>query len=201
MGVFAVVDWIVVAKKVKQLEFIAKPATMLALISGAVTLLPAREGMRSAFVVALVFSLLGDVLLMLPSDRFIAGVASFALAHVAYIVGFRLDDSSTPALLIGVAGMVVFAMTVGGKVLAGVRARQPEFVAPVSAYIAIISVMVASAIATTNPVAITGALIFMASDTLIAWNRFVRPQTWAPVTIMVTYHVGQLLLVLSLLRS
>ncbi len=71
---------------------------------------------------------------------------------------------------------------------------------PVSAYIAIISVMVASAIATRNVVAIAGAAIFMASDTLIAWNRFVRPLAWAPVTIMVTYHLAQTALVLSLLR-
>ena len=37
------------------------------------------------------------------------------------------------------------------------------------------------------------------SDSLIAWDRFVRPVAGAGVTIMVTYHVGQILLVLSLL--
>ena len=30
-----------------------------------------------------------------------------------------------------------------------------------------------------------------ASDALIAWNRFVRRLAWAPVVIMVTYHLGQ----------
>jgi hypothetical protein len=38
----------------------------------------------------------------------------------------------------------------------------------------------------------------MASDSLIAWNRFVKPLSWAPVVIMVTYHMGQTGLVLSL---
>jgi YhhN family len=46
---------------------------------------------------------------------------------------------------------------------------------------------------------IVGALLFMLSDSLIAETRFVRPHAWAPVTIMVTYHLGQAGLVLSLL--
>jgi uncharacterized membrane protein YhhN len=65
-------------------------------------------------------------------------------------------------------------------------------------YMLVISAMVASALATGNAAAIAGALTFEASDALIAWNRFVRPLRWAPVTIMITYHVGQAGLVLSL---
>jgi hypothetical protein len=45
-----------------------------------------------------------------------------------------------------------------------------------------------------------GASLFFASDSLIAWNRFVRPRAWAPVAIMVTYHLGQAGLVTSLVR-
>ena len=41
------------------------------------------------------------------------------------------------------------------------------------------------------------AVLFMASDALIAWNRFVR-RPWAAVVIMVTYHLGQLGLVTAL---
>ena len=68
------------------------------------------------------------------------------------------------------------------------------------AYMGVISVMVACAIGNGDPRAIAGAGLFMFSDSLIAWNRFVRPLAWAPVTIMVTYHLGQAGLVLSLLR-
>jgi uncharacterized membrane protein YhhN len=48
--------------------------------------------------------------------------------------------------------------------------------------------------------AVGGAALFFASDTLIAWNRFVRPRPWMPLAIIVTYHVGQAGLVLSLAR-
>ena len=48
--------------------------------------------------------------------------------------------------------------------------------------------------------AIVGASLFAASDALIAWNRFVGSTPAASVVIMVTYHLGQLGLVLSLVR-
>jgi uncharacterized membrane protein YhhN len=52
-----------------------------------------------------------------------------------------------------------------------------------------------------SPLALAGAVLFYGSDSLIAWNRFVRPLAWAPVAIMVTYHAAQALLTLSLLGS
>src|SRR5437764_844201 len=51
-----------------------------------------------------------------------------------------------------------------------------------------------------DPVAGAGAALFAGSDSMIAWNRFVRPFPWAAVGIMVTYHLGQAALVASLLR-
>jgi uncharacterized membrane protein YhhN len=59
--------------------------------------------------------------------------------------------------------------------------------------------MAASAIASGNPWAIVGALLFVASDSLIAETRFVGPRTGGAVAIMVTYHFAQAGLVLSLL--
>jgi hypothetical protein len=41
----------------------------------------------------------------------------------------------------------------------------------------------------------------MASDALIAETRFVGPRKWAPVVIMVTYHLGQAGLTLSLVQG
>jgi uncharacterized membrane protein YhhN len=63
---------------------------------------------------------------------------------------------------------------------------------------AAISAMVASAVATGDLRAVAGAALFYASDTLIALDRFEQPRPWAGLAIMVTYHLGQLGLVLSL---
>jgi uncharacterized membrane protein YhhN len=62
----------------------------------------------------------------------------------------------------------------------------------------VISLMVASAIGTGHLLAVAGAASFYASDALIAWNRFVRGTAHAGVAIMVTYHLAQMGLVLSL---
>lgn len=197
-AILAVGNWIAVATRKKPLEYVCKPATMLALIVFALSLEARSGAQRWAIVAGLVFSLAGDIFLMLPTDRFIAGVGAFFCAHLAYIVAFRLTDTSPGALLIGAASVAIFALVVGRRILLGVRDTASELVTPVSAYIAVISVMVASAVATRNVYAIAGALLFMGSDTLIAWNRFVQPLKRAPVAIMVTYHAGQVLIVGSM---
>jgi uncharacterized membrane protein YhhN len=102
-----------------------------------------------------------------------------------------------PATL-GVGLVIGLLLTVGRTVVGGVRRAAPEMLVPVIAYIGVISVMVISAIGTGNPWAIAGGLLFYASDALIAWNRFLEPQPWGRLAIIVTYHLGQIGLVLSL---
>jgi uncharacterized membrane protein YhhN len=194
-AVFAVADWVAVARGSKGLEYVAKPAATLLLVGVALALVPEDDTRRAWFVLALVLSLAGDVFLMLPRNLFVAGLASFLLGHVAYVAGFGLGEAWP-----WIAGVAVVAVAVGAPILRALLARgDKELVGPVVAYMAVISVMVACAIGTADAVAIAGAVLFMASDSLIAWNRFVRPLAWAPVTIMVTYHLAQAGLVLSLL--
>jgi len=197
-AVWAVGDWSAVALRLKPLEYVAKPATMVALLGVALTLSPHVDARRWAFVVAIVFSVLGDVFLMVPADLFVAGLSSFLLAHLAYIVGLRIAAPGVRPLVFSAIPVVVVAALIGSRVLASVRERRPELAGPVAAYIGVITVMVAAALATGEPLAAFGGVLFMVSDALIAWNRFVVPLEWAPVTIMVTYHVAQALLVLSL---
>ena len=61
--------------------------------------------------------------------------------------------------------------------------------------------MVTCAVASGNVVAAAGATLFMGSDALIAETRFVGPRKLAPVVIMVTYHLGQAGLTLSLVHG
>jgi uncharacterized membrane protein YhhN len=139
--------------------------------------------------------------LMLPSDAFVPGLAAFLLAHVAYIVGFAVAGLAAGWAVVGVALVLVAASSLGRRiVLAVAKGRSRELVVPVSAYMTVISVMVVLAFASAEPFAIAGALLFYSSDALIAWDRFVAPKTWARPAIMVTYHLAQAGLVLSLAR-
>ena len=58
----------------------------------------------------------------------------------------------------------------------------------------------ATALAVANPWAGVGAALFVASDSMIAWDRFVGKVAGGTVLIMVTYHLGQAALVVSLVR-
>ena len=198
---FGAGNWIAVASGRKPLEYVCKPATMVALIVVALALDPVVDGRRAWFVVALVLSLAGDVFLMLPRDLFVAGLISFLAGHIAYVIGLRAGETSVAALVVSAAVVAVAAAVVGTRIVTAVR-RGPhaELTGPVLAYIVVISAMVACALATGNVLAAAGASLFFVSDALIAWTRFVRPYAWAPVAIMITYHLGQAGLVTSLVH-
>ena len=201
-GVFAIAagaDWIAVGRGRRRLEKIAKPAALAALIVAAVALDPAAGDRRAWFVVALVFSLAGDIALMLDSDRFVVGLGAFLVAHVAYVVGFWIDPPTTVALAVAVLVTALLMFPLARRILAGVAGSEPALRIPVAAYIGVISLMVVSALASANVVAAAGAVMFAASDAMIAWSRFVRPFRGSRVAIMATYHVAQVALVLSLL--
>lgn len=199
-GVLAVGDWLAVARGSRLVEYVCKPGTILALIGVAVTLDPASADRRAWFVVALLFSLAGDVFLMLPGDRFVAGLTSFLVAQIAYVVGFAQDGGSAADYAVGVAIVAVVGGLIGLRLARAMRrSGSGSLIAPVLAYLGAIGAMVASAIASGNAWAISGAVLFFVSDALIAETRFVAHRKGAGAAIMITYHLAQAGLVLSLL--
>jgi uncharacterized membrane protein YhhN len=198
--VAAVVDWVAVATGRRPLEWVAKPATLALLVGVAVTLHPEYAATRAWFVAGLVASLAGDVFLMLPRERFIEGLAAFFVGHVCYVVGFWFRPQHAGLLVVGLVVVAVGAATLGRHIVRAVRAGdEPGLMGPVLAYLLVISAMVASAIGSGDAWAMVGALLFFASDGTLAWNKFVSPFKGGRLAVIVTYHLGQLGLVLSLL--
>ena len=197
----AVADWAAVHSERKGVEYVAKPLTMVGLILVALSLNTSSDLERGAFIVALVFSLIGDVFLMLPGEQwFVFGLGSFLAGHVAYVVGLWIAGVTLGAFIVGLAIVAVAVALIGLRIVRAVRESDaPALAMPVGMYMGVISLMLASAIATRNAFAIVGATLFYASDALIAWNRFIKAYPWGRVTIMVTYHLGQMGLVLSLI--
>jgi uncharacterized membrane protein YhhN len=205
-GVFAVGNWIAAARGARRLEFWCKPATMIALIVAACALDPAADAAARQwwFVAALVCSLAGDVLLMLDEETrplFVPGLIAFLLAHVAYVVGFWTQGPTAVGFVIATVVVALVLVPLGYRIVTAAARADAGLRVPVASYIVVISVMVASALASGNAVAGLGAVLFAASDSMIGWNRFVRPFAAAGVAIMVTYHLGQAGLVLSLVRG
>lgn len=197
-GALAVGDWVAVSRTHKKWEYALKPLALAALVAASLLLDPADETRRAFFVAALVLSLAGDVFLMLPRDLFVAGLGSFLLAHVAYIGGFIQGGVSVVAAVLSFAVVGIAMGPLGIRIVQGARRADARLAIPVSAYVLVIASMGAVAVADGSPVAASGALLFLVSDALIGWTRFVHPLGWAPVGIMATYHMAQFLLVVSL---
>jgi uncharacterized membrane protein YhhN len=195
----ALVDWWATWTERRPVRLVAKPATLVALIAVALALDPVDPAIRAWMVAGLVLSLGGDVFLLFEERFFVFGLASFLLGHIAYVVGLQLAPTSTSWTLVGLAVVAVAVATVGRRIVAAVRAGDhQELVGPVIAYLLVISAMVVSAFGTTGAWAIAGAGSFYASDATLAWNRFVERRRFGPLAVMVTYHLGQIGLVLWL---
>jgi uncharacterized membrane protein YhhN len=143
---------------------------------------------------ALALSWLGDVLLIPHDDRvFRAGVGAFGLAHVAYLAAFALRgiDPLRAALAALAAALAVAAAA------RWLRPHvPPDMKLAVNAYMAIISAMVVGAVGASraDPRILVGALLFYASDLLVARQRFVAPSPWNPAVGLPLYYAAQLVL-------
>ena len=199
-AVIALVDWASVARpevRMRRLEYVVKPAVPILLLV-AVLLAPAADGaVQVIAALALLFSCGGDVALMLPDTKgslFLVGLSSFLVAQILFAVGFLIQPHGS--LL---ACLMVMLLVAGGPsavVLRSVRRSSPEVLGPVAVYVAAITLMAASAIAVgwhdpaRRVAAIVGGLSFVASDLLLAVNRFVRPLRYESLIVHVTYHVA-----------
>ena len=212
-GAAAVVDWVAVGSGNRRLEYAAKPAVLGALVAAAAVLPLDHTDLvdrRWWFVAALACCLVGDVLLMLPGNLFVPGLAAFLVGHGLFIVGL-LQPPAPPGVppfsfavtgLVAAAVVVVAVESVPGAILLRslVTARHEALVAPVCVYTAAIATMVVLAVNVGVVAAAIGSVLFLVSDTLLSWNRFVRPVPSGPLAVHVTYHLAQGLLVVSLLH-
>jgi uncharacterized membrane protein YhhN len=150
-------------------------------------------------VIGLVLSMFGDIALMLPKDLFVAGLGAFLVAHVFYVIALLWLGISLTGFVVGIVLMTVVAVVVGRRIVQGAARVDKTMAGPVAAYISVISLMVAAAIGTGQFFAITGALLFGASDAVLGWTRFINDFPRSRIIVMVTYHLGQAGLVLALL--
>ena len=185
--------------------YILKPISTLLVITVAALSFPT-PGVQPPYtlwvLVGLFLSLGGDVALMFQSGRaFRTGLLLFLLAHIAYAIAFTLPNGFHPQDLITGAGLLIVAVAV-------YRFLQPglgKMKGPVLLYIVIICFMVNRALSTFFGEAFTttqawlislGAILFMASDLMLAANRFGHPFKTHRLSLFL-YYSGQLLIALS----
>ncbi len=181
--------------------YVFKPVTtILILVIATQTGWPDASLYKYAILVGLVFSLTGDVFLMLPSDRFLAGLVSFLIAHVCYVVAFTSGTGFSFALPLlvpfAVYGVVVFSI---------LAPHTGKMKLPVLAYVVVILLMAWQACGrwsqtggTGALLAFLGAVLFVVSDSVLALDRFRGKFQAARLLTLLTYFSAQWLIALSL---
>lgn len=153
---------------------------------------------------ALLASLAGDVALMLP-DAFIPGLVSFLLGHLAYIAllrrGVRWFAHRGALAATLCTGAAMYAWLWRGGLPADLRV-------PVAVYVLVIALMAAQALGRAaqlqTPAARTvalGACVFMASDSVLAIDRFVQPVPLALLWVLATYYAAQFCIVHGMVQA
>lgn len=195
----ALTDWLAVARDDRRTETWAKPATLVALWLTALASGAAGYPAGVWLLVALAFGLLGDVLLLGSSTaRFQGGLAAFLVGHLAYVVSLVILGLDQPRwTFVGLVVVTAALVTARHVLPAAHRSEGLALSLPVGVYMLVISAMAMCAWATGSWLIAAGASVFVASDTILAVDRFVEPRSWARLAIMVTYHVGQALIVLG----
>lgn len=210
--VFAVLESFALWKRLDRLEYVAKPAVMICLFIW-LYLSTGLQGLTFWFGLGILFSLAGDVLLMLSLDRmFIFGLIAFLFAHVAYLVGFQNELMTVTAwsfLLMVI--LAVSAVRVMRRIVSAIRAKgQARLANPVIVYSTVITVMLYAAMTTlSNPewkavaalFVSLGAFLFYISDLILAWNKFVSPIQNGRLLNIAAYHLGQIGLIVGVISQ
>jgi uncharacterized membrane protein YhhN len=179
--------------------YVCKPLTTGCLLGIALLGEPIAPVYRGLVVAGLAFSLAGDVFLMLPSDRFLAGLGSFLVAHVCYTGAFvaTTGPHASPAA-------VIPWLLAGAVILAALAPHFGAMRAPALLYVLAILVMGWQATEQWRAVhepwalsAMLGAILFAVSDSALALDRFRRRFRAAPLVILGTYYTAQYLIALS----
>ena len=148
--IMAPLEWIAAALKWHKVRIISKPLSLISLILWFV----AMRGFHSNgwwFGAGLIFSLGGDVFLLMRRRFFIAGLFSFLIAHICYITGFLQGPIKLSLfILLPAAVVVLLGVAAYPRIIGGIRRRleQRYLLIPVILYMVTITTMLFTAMLT-----------------------------------------------------
>ena len=146
---------------------------------------------------ALLGSVCGDILLDLPyANLFIFGLVAFLVAHLFYtVLCFRYAKSPDRFGKLMMAGLVLFA----GVMIWIFRGIPPALYGPVVLYIVVIITMSIGAllVPAENRLLFWGALLFIASDVVLALNKFLVAIPYGRVINISLYFIAQFMIIMA----
>jgi uncharacterized membrane protein YhhN len=188
-----------------EFHYIVKPSITISLIIYYAYHTQIKGRFAKRLLIGLIFSLIGDVFLMfvdVDDTFFILGLISFLLAHLCYVSAFYLDykwnssiEKKSTWIALIIFGIFCFAFYLYLRPYLG------ALKIPVMVYAFVISLMAIMAVnrkGRVNSISFNlifiGAIFFLISDSVLAYNKFVMPFRGAGMLIMATYMIAQYLI-------
>lgn len=207
--VFSILYLIVLFTGHENLDLYLKPA-LIPLLGFGVYFHP-KFLSRRILLNALIFSWIGDVILIfadIAEIYFILGLVSFLIAHITYCVLFNkqiIGEIQINKVLFGLGSLVIaFYLT---AIILVLMPNLGDLKIPVIVYAAVISTMLLFAfngyLIWKKPGALyifLGAITFVISDSILAFDKFNAPIEKSSFFIMLTYLVAQYLIVVGIIR-
>lgn len=200
----AILDIAGIAAGIEIFHFVAKPLLIPALILLVYFTRSTVTG-KNLLLAGLFFSWLGDVFLLFEYKYalfFIFGLICFLVTHICYIIYFLKIRSQNPSLLKKQPVLIALVLAYGITLVWQLFPHLGELKLPVMVYAAVICCMLLCCLHVflkVNKKAaclyLSGALLFVLSDSLLAINKFYQPFAYAGVFIMLTYCGAQFFIV------
>ena len=155
----------------------------------ALALMGAYLGMGWKFVLAFLFSCTGDA--MGAYGSFFGQMGYFAAAHIILIWAFAEELWKVRKTLVGLAVTAALAFAFA---LVIPKVPEPWLQIGCGVYAVLITAMFGLSLMQRSPLFAIGATLFLISDMILSWNKFVGPVAAEKWLIMVPYYLGQLLI-------
>ena len=207
---FALAHWLARWKGMSKLAAVTKMPVTIALIGWSLT-----DSVWSGGMIwigaGLCLSLAGDLLLLLPRRFFLAGLVSFLLAHVMYIAGFVLPRPTLHPILFALAALLgtgVYFYLQNLSQSLQTRKLGKHILRAIIFYGTVLCLMTLSACQTmlradwpsaASLFAACGGILFLLSDGLLGYNRFVHALPGGRTFEMMAYHLAQVCIVAAAL--
>ncbi len=165
------------------------------------------------YLAAVFFSFLGDTYLMPIFDHFIAGLASFLIAHISYIILFLRDRAkpiqlNSTQITILLLSLLVF-LALPSLILWKLIPQNPDYFLIIAILLystALFSLMLTAVIREQAPKTnyqfiLAGSGLFLLSDSFLAINKFVVALPYSPLWVITTYTAAQGLIFYGILKK
>ncbi len=185
-------------KNLKLQEYIFKPLTTSLIIF--LAFFSNSGDYKNFIILGLIFSLFGDIFIMLSENKFVFGLISFLIAHIIYIYAFSIKNNFILPMYLSIP-FVIYGLVMYLYLYKNLK----ELKIPVFVYISIILVMGISAFNlwyikdnNLSLLAFIGSLLFIISDSVLAIDKFKKKMYFAQLILLTTYYTSQILIALSI---